>query len=117
MRGSLISEKVGYLVYCQQTMNRYGNRRFETEAADYIGKMELHSLVSDMHAELLALLRSSNASFNDRSLIRTVQHPKDESRELEISATILRRSPALSLFVSRVVPASSDLQEASNGPV
>ena len=101
------SEKVGYLVCCQQTMNRYGNRRFETEAAEFIGKLALHGLVSDIHSELLVLLSSSKSKefkSGDRSLIRVYPHPTDPSQKLEISATILRRHPALSLFVTRIVP-------------
>jgi hypothetical protein len=82
-------------------MNRYGNRRFESEAADFVDKMELHSLVSSMHGELLAL--SSADAFEDRSLVRMLTHPTDPSKRLELSATILRRHPALSLFVSRIV--------------
>lgn len=97
-------EKVGYLVCCQQSMNRYGNRRFESEAAGFIGKMALHSLVSEMHGELLVLLLSSKeSSFGDRSLLRVLSHPTDPSKELEISSTVLRRHPALSLFVSRIL--------------
>lgn len=96
-------EKVGYLVCCQQTMNRYGNRRFETEAAGFIDKVELHALVSNMHSELLVLMSSTKISLRDRSLIRVYPHPTDFSQKLEISATIVRRNPALSLFVTRIV--------------
>lgn len=99
----LCSERVGYVVCCQQTMNRYGNRRFEIEAADFVDKMDLHSLVSSMHSELLAL--SSTDAFDDRSLVRNLTHPTDPSKRLELSAAILRRQPALSLFVSRIVAA------------
>ena len=97
------SEKVGYLVCCQQTMNRYGNRRFETEAAEFLGKMALHGLVSEIHSELLVLLASSEKSYQDRSLVRMYPHPSDSSKQLEISATIIRRHPALSLFVTRII--------------
>ena len=82
-------------------MNRYGNRRFETDAADFLGKMELHELVSNIHGELLVLL--SRDTFDDRSLVRVLPNPADPSKKLEVSATILRRHPALSLFVSRVI--------------
>jgi hypothetical protein len=93
-------EKVGYLVVCQQSMSRYGNVRFESEAADFVEKTDLHGLVSEMHGEILVL--SSKDSFTGRSLIRFFPHPTDPSKQLELSATILRRRPALSLFVSRV---------------
>ena len=84
-------------------MNRYGNRRFEANAAEFMGKMEVYALVSDMHSELLALLTSSTESFGDRSLIRAIPHEVDQGKTLEVSATVLRRHPALSLFVSRIV--------------
>lgn len=86
-------------------MNRYGNRRFEMEAEEFVDKLEFHSLVTEMHAELLVL--SAKGSFDDRSLIRTYPHKTDPSKTLEISATILRRHPALSLFVSRIVSAGT----------
>ena len=82
-------------------MSRYGNVRFESEAAEYLEKPDLHGLVSDMHGEILVL--STKKTFGDRSLIRVFPHPTDSSKQLEVSATILRRHPALSLFVSRVV--------------
>ena len=81
-------------------MNRYGNRRFEMEAEGFLDKPELHSLVSDMHAELLVL--SSRDAFSGGSVVRLYPHLSDPTKELEISASILRRHPALSLFVSRV---------------
>lgn len=84
-------------------MNRYGNRRFEAEAAEFLGKMALHSLVSEIHSELLVLLTSAEKSFQDRSLVRVYPHPSDSTKQLEISATIIRRHPALSLFVTRVI--------------
>lgn len=95
------SEKVGFLVCCQQSMNRYGNPRFEKEAEGFVEKLELHFLVSELHAELLVL--STKESFHDRSLIRTYPHKTDSSKKLEVSATILRQHPALTLFVSRII--------------
>lgn len=82
-------------------MNRYGNRRFEMEAEDFVKKFEFHSLVTEMHAELLVL--STKESFDDRCIIRTYPHKSNPSKTLEVSATILRRHPALTLFVSRAV--------------
>ena len=82
-------------------MNRYGNLRFESEAVDFVDKMELHALINSMHGELLAL--SSNDAFDHRSLVRMLKHPTDPSKRLELAGAIVRRHPALSLFVSRVV--------------
>jgi hypothetical protein len=92
-------ETVGYLVCDQHTLDRFGNRRFQTKAIGFLDENQLH-FVSDMHSELLAL--SSRASFDGRSLIRTFPREHDPNQTLEISASILRRHPAVSLFVSRV---------------
>jgi hypothetical protein len=81
-------------------LDRFGNRRFQTKAIGFLDENQLHLVVSDMHSELLAL--SSRASFDGRSLIRTFPREHDPSKMLEISASILRRHPAVSLFVSRV---------------
>lgn len=99
-------EKVGYMICCQQSMNRFGNRRFQNTAKDFLKPDVLHKVVSDMHAELLAL--SSRRKFEGRCLVRTSPHKTDPSLKLEITASLLRHQPAVSLFVSRVRPASSD---------
>jgi len=94
-------ESVGYLICDQLTLERYGNRRFQNIAKGFLEINELHVIVTDMHAELLAM--ASRASFAERSLIRTFPDREDESpKVLEISAALIRRHPALSLFVSRV---------------
>jgi len=94
-------EAVGYLVCDQQTLERFGNRRFETMASGFLEESQLHVVVSDMHSELLAL--SSRPSFDmERSLLRTFPHKHDLNMALEVSASLLRRHPALSLFVSRI---------------
>jgi len=93
--------RVGFLVCCQQTMNRYGNLRFQNNAKGFVGKNALHVVVSDMHSELIAL--SARNTFDDRSLIRTFSHKDDANKILEISASLLRRQPAMSLFVSSII--------------
>lgn len=92
-------ETVGWLICDQHTLERFGNARFQTKAANYLEDNELHGIVSSMHSELLAL--ASRASFQDRSLIRRFPHRDRKASHLEISASLLRRHPALSLFVSR----------------
>lgn len=95
-------EKVGYLVCDQRTLERFGNRRFQTKAVGFLTEQELNRVVSDMHAELLVL--SSKATFtNDRALIRAFPHRVDQYKMMEISASILRRHPAVSLFVLRLL--------------
>jgi hypothetical protein len=94
-------ETVGYLVCDQQTLERFGNRRFKTKAIGFLDENTLHSVVSDMHSELLA--RALGASIHDRSLKQTFPHRREAGKALEISASLLRRHPALSLFVSRTV--------------
>jgi hypothetical protein len=88
-------ESVGFLVCDQLTLERFGNRRFQNLTAGFLEASDLHAVVSAMHAELLAL----SSRVQDRSLIRTFHH---DTQVLEISAALLRRHPALSLFVTRV---------------
>jgi hypothetical protein len=85
--------KLGYLTCCQQTMNRFGNRRFQTLAESFMEVNQLHALVSDVHAELILV------SNRDKSIKREVV--KDGKR-LSFSASLLRQQPAISLFVSVV---------------
>jgi hypothetical protein len=95
-------DPVGYLVCDQHSLERFGNRRFQTKATGFLEENELHVVVSDMHSELLAL--SARASFKiERALIRTFPHKRDPTTLLEISASLLRRHPALTLFVSRTI--------------
>jgi hypothetical protein len=99
-------EKVGYMVCCQQSMNRFGNIRFQTSAKCYVSDDTLHKVVSDMHAELLALTSTRNNSFGNRCLVRTFPpiEEGDPSCYLEIAATMIRHQPAATLFVSRIRP-------------
>lgn len=96
-------EKVGYMICCQQSLNRFGNRRFQTLARNFLTDYTLHQVVSDMHSELLALTSTRKNSFGNRCLVRTFPE-KDElsSRHLEVAATILRHQPAATLFSSRI---------------
>ena len=94
-------DTVGYLVCDQQTLERFGNRRFRTKAIGCLDESKLHSVVTDMHSELLVLAPRSN--FQDRSLVRTFPHKREPGKGLEVSAALLRRHPAMSLFVSRTV--------------
>ena len=88
-------EKVGYMVCCQQSLNRFGNRRFQTLSQNFVNDCTLHQVVSDMHSELLAQKNS------ERCLVRTFSE-QDESRQLEIAATLIRHQPAATLFSSRI---------------
>lgn len=92
-------EPVGYLICDQRTLERFGNRRFKSKSIGFLDENHLHGVVTDMHAELLAL--ATKVDFEEKSLIRSFQHRRDPSRILEISASLLRRHPALSLFVAR----------------
>lgn len=94
-------EKVGYMVCCQQSLNRFGNRRFQNNSRDYVkDEVLLHKIVSDMHSELLVL--TSRRTFEDRCLVRRFTHKTDPSLRLEITASLLRHQPAVSLLVSRI---------------
>ncbi len=99
-------EKVGYMICCQQSMNRFGNRRFQNSAKDYLKVDVLHKVVSDMHSELLVL--SSRKKFDDRCLVRSFPHKSEPSLRLEMTASLLRHQPAVSLLVSRVRPSSAN---------
>jgi hypothetical protein len=96
-------EKVGYMVCCQQSLNRFGNRRFQTSSRSFLTDDTLHQVVSDMHSELLALSSFRKNSFGNRCLVRTFpQLDGASSRHLEIAATLLRQQPAATLFASRI---------------
>ena len=96
-------EKVGYMVCCQQSLNRFGNRRFQTSARSFLTDYTLHQVVSDMHSELLALTSTRKNAFGNRCLVRTFpQKDGSPSRHLEIAATMLRDQPAATLFSSRI---------------
>mmetsp|Transcript_21064 Transcript_21064/g.51838 ORF Transcript_21064/g.51838 Transcript_21064/m.51838 type:complete len:1143 (-) Transcript_21064:54-3482(-) len=99
-------EKVGYMVCCQQSMNRFGNRRFQNNAMEYIKEETLQRVVGDMHSELLVL--STSSKFNGRCLVRRFAHKSHPSTELEIAASLLRYQPAVTLLVSRIRPSNSD---------
>lgn len=99
-------EPVGWLVCDQQTLDRFGNQRFETKAVGFLKEKDLQAVVSNMHSELLAL--APRASFQDNSLIRRFPHKDKPSVSLEIAAKLLRRHPALSLFVCREVEQSEN---------
>jgi hypothetical protein len=94
-------EKVGYMICCQQSMNRFGNRRFQMSAQDFISNDTLHKVVSDMHSEVLVLI-THRKNFESRCLVRTFPHPNEPSRFLEVTATLLRYQPAATLLVSRM---------------
>ena len=93
-------EKVGYMVCCQYSMHRFGNRRFQTLAQGFVTDDILHKVVSDMHSEVL-VLTTRKKSFGSRCLVRTFPHQSDNSKVLEITATLLRYQPAATLLVAR----------------
>ena len=105
-------EKVGYMVCCQQSLNRFGNRRFQTQSRPFLTEHTLHQVVSDMHSELLALTSTRKNSFGNRCLVRTFPELDGaSSRRLEIAATLLRHQPAATLFASRIRTSNSQTAE------
>ena len=88
--------RVGYLVCCQHSLNRYGNRRFQMLTSPYLTSGDLHAVVSDMHAEILTMI------VQDQSLHRSFLDPNGVGDSLEISASLLRQHPTVSLFVARI---------------
>jgi hypothetical protein len=108
-------EKVGYIVCCQLSMNRFGNRRFQTSVQGFISSDTLHKVVSDMHAEVL-VLSTHRKNLESRCLVRTFPHQREPSTTLEISAILLRYQPAATLLVSRIktnVIVATDNHEAN----
>ena len=110
-------EKVGYLICDLNTMERISNRHFQKIAVGFLSEPELVQVVNEMNAELLAL--SARATFSeDRPLRRTFQHRRDPNQIMDLSASLLRRHPAVSLFVLRpgrspAVSSSRTLAETS----
>ena len=108
-------ETVGYLICDQQTLERFGNRRFQAKADGFLEEAQLHAVVSEVNSQLLAL--SSRPSFDlDRALSRRFPHLTNPQVQLEISASLLRRHPALSLFVARVVESGGSANQSTSRP-
>ena len=103
-------EKVGYMVCCQQSMNRFGNRRFQMSARSFISNEMLHKVVSDMHSELLALTSTRKNNFGNRCLVRTFTEKSGlpSHHYFEVAATLLRHQPAATLFSSRIRPCNKE---------
>ena len=61
-------------------MNRFGNRRFQNNALDYVKEDTLQRVVGDIHSELLVL--STSSKFSGKSLVRRFPHKSDGSTVL-----------------------------------
>lgn len=86
------------MVCCQQTLNRYGNKRFQTFATGFLDENRLHTVVSDMHAELLNSVMPKKGG----SIVRTFARTADD-KQLEISGSLMRKShSSISIFVSKI---------------
>jgi Ion transport protein len=106
-------EKVGYIICCQQSMNRFGNRRFQMYAQDFISNDTLHKVVSEMHSEVL-VLTTNRKNLENRCLVRKFPHQNEPSKILEVTATLLRHQPAATLLVSRIKSNESTIVSTSN---
>jgi hypothetical protein len=93
--GEDMQKKHGFLVCCQQTMNRYGNRRFQVLAEEFMETHQLHSVISEMHANILSIAITEDGTA-ERTFVKG-------SRTLRISGALLREQPAISMFVSTVI--------------
>ena len=85
--------KRGYLVYWRQAIDTYGNHRFRTLAEDFLEGDQLHSVVSDMHEQLVHY--DNKEGTVHREFTR-------DGYVLQLAASLLRRQPSISLFVSVV---------------
>mmetsp|Transcript_22693 Transcript_22693/g.33507 ORF Transcript_22693/g.33507 Transcript_22693/m.33507 type:complete len:807 (-) Transcript_22693:66-2486(-) len=83
--------KLDYMIYCEQTTSRIGNQGFQKLSMEFMTLDEMYSIVTEMHAQLLP-------QKNNRSLIRNFE---ERSRVLQISASLVREYPSISMFVLR----------------
>lgn len=97
--------RVGYLVCCSQSEDRFGNRRFQTLTKDFLEDDVMHMIVSDMHSDLI----SKAAAGGDKRDLIVTRSLSNHTERLELSASLLSTSPPTSLFVADVMSdASSD---------
>mmetsp|Transcript_37381 Transcript_37381/g.112007 ORF Transcript_37381/g.112007 Transcript_37381/m.112007 type:complete len:562 (-) Transcript_37381:253-1938(-) len=91
-------ERVGHLVCCSQSGERFGNRRFLIMTREFFGEDMMHMIMSDMHSELINSLAATE-SMNKSNVKRIFE---GVSRELELSAALISSRPPVSVFVARV---------------
>ena len=92
--------KVGYLVCCSQSEDRFGNRRFQTMMKEFLEEDEIHMIISDMHSELLSLVNKG------QTIVQRFLESVDS--QLELSASLMSTSPPMSLFTANVVTDESE---------
>lgn len=84
--------KRGYLVYWRQAKGTYSNHhRFRALAEDFLEGHQLHIILNDMHEQLLH--HQNEEGTVHREFTR-------DGHLLQLAASLLRRQPSISLFVS-----------------
>jgi hypothetical protein len=100
------SAKVGYLVSCHKSKHRYGNQRLVDHIKPFMDTRTFHRIIGEMSRELAHLAESEDmTSFTLERIFRAPA--PDETQALELRASLLADS-TVSLFVSRLIDASSD---------
>lgn len=85
--------KLGYLVFCQHTMNSFANPHFNLLANNFVENDELQMVVSDMHSELIS--HGNRNGPIQREFIK-------DGNTLRLMASIIQQHPTISLIVSEV---------------
>jgi hypothetical protein len=84
------SPKRGFMTCCQFSMNRFGNRRFQTLLSKHMDVHDIHDFVSGVHSELLMR--------EEGFVVRILESPNGE--KLTVQASLIRQKPPVSLLVA-----------------
>jgi len=95
------STRVGWLVFDSRDSERFCNRIFEAQSAEFLDAAELHATLDHMQAEMVMLSSRATASFR-KPISRHFQHASHANEQLTITASYLHRHSAVMLFVSQV---------------
>ena len=92
-------DKVGYIVSCRRSKQRYGNQRMINMVRRFMDNRKMHQIITEMHRELSVIADAENA------VVRRFQLTDEESQELEIRASLLQMEDesSVGLFVAKLV--------------
>ena len=89
------SERIGYLICCEQTKDCFGNRHFIPMTMGYIEDDKIHSVIDEMFSLLL--------NSDDETVQREfppLNHNPIYNQHLVLSASICQSTPPVGMFVS-----------------
>lgn len=98
-----VGVEVGFLTYCQQSMNRYGNGRFEAIVARFMEIDEAHTIASRLHAQLMLGTSSHGPSRSEAETMSTTYPNANGKQQLTIKVSLIRQNPPVSLLVASVM--------------